>query len=80
LLGLAHDGDGGGGPVVATLRVGLTRGTGSPWRFILEGSPWVSPGPREAGPRERGPTEAGSTKAGPTESGPREAGEVLAGS
>jgi DNA-3-methyladenine glycosylase len=47
LLGLADDGAGSGGPVVATLRVGLTRGASSPWRFIVKGSPWVSAGPRE---------------------------------
>ena len=45
-LSLADDGVGSGGKVVATLRVGLSRGTASPWRFIVEGSPWVSPGPR----------------------------------
>ena len=48
LVCLADDGAGSDGPVVATLRVGLTRGTTSPWRFIVKGSPWVS-GPREAG-------------------------------
>jgi DNA-3-methyladenine glycosylase len=46
LLGLADDGAGSGGQVVATLRVGLTRGVSSPWRFIVKGSPWVSAGPR----------------------------------
>ena len=54
-LYLADDGAGAGGKVLATLRVGLTRGTDAPWRFIVEGSPWVSPGPRETarpGPRE----------------------------
>ncbi|HTT89287.1 MAG TPA: DNA-3-methyladenine glycosylase [Acidimicrobiales bacterium] len=48
LLRLADDGAGSGGPVAATLRVGLTRGASSPWRFILEGSPWVSAGPKPA--------------------------------
>jgi DNA-3-methyladenine glycosylase len=45
-LTLADDGAGSGGRVAATLRVGLTRGASSPWRFILEGSPWVSAGPK----------------------------------
>ncbi len=49
LVWLADDGAGSDGPVVATLRVGLTRGATSPWRFIVAGSPWVSAGPREAG-------------------------------
>ena len=48
LVCLADDGAGSDGPVVATLRVGLTRGATSPWRYIVEGSPWVS-GPRDAG-------------------------------
>jgi DNA-3-methyladenine glycosylase len=48
LVGLADDGAGSGGTVAATLRVGLTRGAASPWRFIVEGSPWVSAGPRPA--------------------------------
>jgi DNA-3-methyladenine glycosylase len=48
LVCLADDGAGSDGPVVATLRVGLTRGTTSPWRFIVKGSRWVS-GPKEAG-------------------------------
>jgi DNA-3-methyladenine glycosylase len=48
LVCLADDGAGSDRPVVATLRVGLTRGTTSPWRFIAKGSPWVS-GPKEAG-------------------------------
>ena len=48
LVCLADDGAGSDGPVVATLRVGLTRGATSPWRFIVKGSPWVS-GPRDAG-------------------------------
>ena len=54
-LYLADDGAGAGGKVLATLRVGLTRGKDAPWRFIVEGSHWVSPGPRETarpGPRE----------------------------
>jgi DNA-3-methyladenine glycosylase len=58
LVYLADDGAGSGGPVVATLRVGLTRGTNSPWRFILEGSPWVSPGPKpvpKPGPKSAAP-------------------------
>jgi DNA-3-methyladenine glycosylase len=46
LVYLADDGAGSGGTVIATLRVGLTRGASSPWRYILEGSPWVSPGPK----------------------------------
>jgi DNA-3-methyladenine glycosylase len=49
LFWLADDDAGSGGTVVATLRVGLTRGAGSPWRFILQGSPWVSAGPRPPG-------------------------------
>jgi DNA-3-methyladenine glycosylase len=49
LLWLADDGAGSDGAVVATLRVGLTRGATSPWRFIVKDSPWVSAGPKEAG-------------------------------
>lgn len=47
VLWLADDGSGPEGTVVATRRVGLSagRGAGSPWRYILAGSPWVSPGP-----------------------------------
>ena len=47
-LWLADDGAGPGGPVVATLRVGLSRGSDLPWRFVVQGSPWASPGPRGA--------------------------------
>ena len=36
---MSDDGAGSGGPVVATLRVGLTRGASSPWRFIVQGEP-----------------------------------------
>ena len=50
LVYLADDGAGSGGTVIATLRVGLSRGASSPWRFILKGSPWVSPGPK-SGPK-----------------------------
>lgn len=52
LFRLEDDGAGPGGPVAATLRVGLTRGASSPWRFIVEGSRWVSAGPKAAGPGE----------------------------
>ena len=48
-LWLGDDGAGPGGKVVATLRVGLSRGAASPWRFLVEGSPWASRGPGEAG-------------------------------
>ena len=47
-LYFADDGEGPGGEVTATKRVGLTKGTESPWRFVVDGSPWVSPGPKEA--------------------------------
>jgi DNA-3-methyladenine glycosylase len=43
---LADDGAGPGGAVVATPRVGLTRGAALPWRYVVAGSPWASPGPR----------------------------------
>ena len=47
LLWLADDGAGPGGEVVATPRVGLAEGRGAdlPWRYVLLGSPWASPGP-----------------------------------
>jgi DNA-3-methyladenine glycosylase len=31
------------GPVAQTTRIGLTRAVERPWRFVLEGSPYVSP-------------------------------------
>jgi DNA-3-methyladenine glycosylase len=43
---LGDDGAGPGGDVVATLRVGLTKGAESPWRFVVAGSRWVSAGPK----------------------------------
>jgi DNA-3-methyladenine glycosylase len=47
-LWLADDGRGPGGRVVATARVGLapSRGSELPWRYVVEGSPWASPGPK----------------------------------
>jgi len=47
LLWLEDDGRGPGGEIVATARVGLAneRGAELPWRYVLLGSPWASPGP-----------------------------------
>lgn len=50
LLWLADDGEGPGGPVAATRRVGLAshRGAELPLRYVVLGSPWASPGPASA--------------------------------
>jgi DNA-3-methyladenine glycosylase len=49
---LGDDGAGPGGDVVVTPRVGLSasRGAELPLRYVLQGSPWASPGPRTALP------------------------------
>jgi DNA-3-methyladenine glycosylase len=95
LLGLADDGSGSGGEVVATLRVGLTRGASSPWRFIVKGSPWVSAGPREVveepapgtvedgkakiGGKAKSAGEAGAGKSGAGKSGAGKSGAGKSG-
>jgi DNA-3-methyladenine glycosylase len=40
------------GRVISTRRVGLSslRGAELPWRYVLQGSPWLSPGPRQPRP------------------------------
>jgi DNA-3-methyladenine glycosylase len=54
-LWLVDDGNGPGGRVIATRRVGLSasRGRELPWRYVVEGSPWASPGPRTGHPVRR---------------------------
>jgi DNA-3-methyladenine glycosylase len=45
---VADDGEGPGGPVTVTTRIGLAAGRGAdlPYRFLVGGSPWVSSQPR----------------------------------
>ncbi|GGO23961.1 DNA-3-methyladenine glycosylase [Deinococcus humi] len=40
--------------VEITSRVGLRRGADLPWRFLMRGNPWVSPGTPSAGTTEAG--------------------------
>lgn len=40
--------------VQTTSRVGLRRGAELPWRFLIRGNPWVSPGKPSAGTTETG--------------------------
>ena len=49
-LWLADDGAQAGRGVVATPRVGLSRGADLPWRFVVLGSPWASRGPSGSPP------------------------------
>jgi DNA-3-methyladenine glycosylase len=59
-LWLADDGAGPGGPVDATPRVGLSASQAPdlPLRFLVQGSPWASPGPRPQVPTAPAPARA----------------------
>jgi DNA-3-methyladenine glycosylase len=52
-LWLVDDGAGAGGEIVATPRVGLSRGADPLWRYVVAGSPWASAGPTSPAGRGR---------------------------
>jgi len=69
-LWLSDDGAEPGGLVVATARVGLSASQAPdlPLRFVVQGSPWASPGPRLVGasaPEAIGPAGGPGRAAGP---------------
>jgi len=66
-LWLSDDGAGPGGLVAATVRVGLSasRAPDLPWRFVVQGSPWASPGPRPVVPTAAAAAVGPAVGAGP---------------